>query len=236
MADPTTDKPGSPVQWFRRTLRAMWNDARSVYYANTPVWRVLKSAALVFLGLFCWAGANLVLSYSDVAIFRYVMAYGFALLVWGPLTHFVVVPLVIRLRRSGATGVLGWFSRHGSKANLTVFFLIVLVLGTYPIGVMTFSFTLPAGDGDDINPNLQCTRSSGSIHCHLDDSSGIDHVVVSTAGEEIERIEEPPFDFDVEVSDLQTVRGDEQFTVELQNADGDLLRRYNRRADLVPPG
>lgn len=238
MTDATTgrDHPGSPLQWVRRTLRGMWRDARSVYYANTVVWRLLKSGALFFLGLFCWVGANLILSYRPGWWpFYYVMAYGFVLLVWGPLTHLVMVPLVIRVRRSGAGGLERWFARHGTKANLAVFFTIVLVLGTSPLGVMTFQFQLPAGGGSgDVNPDLQCTRSGDTVHCHLSDSRGIDHVVVTSGGAEIERIEEPPFDFDVEVSDTEGTGGDRQFLVELRDGDGDTIRGYSRRVDLIP--
>lgn len=233
----TPAHPGSPVQWTRKVLRSAWNDLLSIYYANTVIWRLLKSATLVFLGFFCWSGANLLLSYRpDWGILYYVMAYGFALLFWGPLTHLVIVPTVIRIRRSGRSGPARWIARHGSKANLTVFLLIVLILGSFPLGVMTFEFQLPAngGDGGDINPELQCTRSGEVIHCHLSDSRGIDHVIVSTGGQTLQTIEEPPFDFDVNVNDLETVNGDEQFTVELRDENGETIRRYIRRADLIP--
>jgi hypothetical protein len=229
--------PGSPLQWTRKVLRSGWTGLLSVYYANTPIWRLLKSATLIFLGFFCWSGANLLLSYrADWGFLYYVMAYGVALLLWGPLTHLVIVPTVIRIRRSGRGGPARWFARHGSKANLTVFLLIVLVLGTFPLGVMTFEFQVPTGGGDsaDVNPDLQCTRSGDVIHCHLSDSRGIDSVVVSSGGETLQTIEEPPFDFDVNVNDLETVNDDRQFTVELLDENGDTIRRYIRRADLIP--
>lgn len=231
------DHPESPLRWTRRVIRGAWNDLLSVYYANTLIWRLLKSAALIFLGFFCWSGANLLLSYQpEWNVVYYVMAYGFALLFWGPFTHFVVVPMVIRMRRSGEGGIRQRFARHGSKLNLTVFLVIVLLLGTFPPGVMTFEFQVPAGGGDsnDVNPQLQCTKSDEVIHCHLTDARGIDHVVVSSGGERLETIEEPPFDFDVNVNELETVNGDKQFTVELRDEDGDVIRRYIRRADLIP--
>lgn len=238
MADQsTTAHPGSPLAWTRRVLRGAWNDLLSVYYANTTIWRLLKSATLVFFGFFCWTGANLLLSYRpDWGVLYYVMAYGFALLVWGPLTHLVVVPTIIRLRRSGRGGVARQVARHGSKANLAVFLLLVLALGTAPLGVMTFEFQVPAdgSDGADVNPALQCTRSGDVVHCHLSDSRGIDSVVVSSGGETLETIEEPPYDFDVRESDLATVDGDRQFTVELRDENGDTVRRYIRRVDLIP--
>lgn len=230
--------PGSPLKWLRRTLRGTWNDVRSVYYANTPIWRLLKSAALVFLGLFCWAGGNLLLSYfPDWTFLWVVLAYGFLLLFWGPFTHFVVVPLVIRLRRTADHPAARWFSRHGSKVNLTVFFVLVFLLAANPLGIMTFQFQLPAGgDGGSINPRLQCTRTGDTIHCHLSDSRGIDHVHVLSGDTLLQEIPEPPFDFDLSVSELEAVRGEKQFTVELRDENDDLIRRYIRRADLIPGG
>lgn len=233
---PPTEHPGPPLQWLRRVLRGAWNDLLSVYYANTLIWRLLKSGALIALGLFCWSGANLLLSYRpDWTVLYYVMAYGFVLLLWGPLTHLVVVPLVIRSRRSGRGGLRRWLGRHGSKLNLSVFLVIVLLLGTAPLGAMTFEFQAPtSSDGGDVNPELLCTRSGDVVHCHLSDSRGVDRVVVSTAGQELEVVTEPPFEFDVNVNELETVNGDEQFTVELRDENGDLIRRYVRRADLIP--
>lgn len=238
MADPTTpESPGTPLAWLRRVLRGAWNDLLSVYYANTPVWRMLKTGALVALGLFLWSGANLLLSYrADWGLLYYVMAYGFVLLFWGPLTHLLIVPMVIRFRRSGRGGVRRWLARHGSKLNFTTFLLVVLVLGTAPLGVMTFEFQVPAGGdgGGSVNPDLQCTRSGDVIHCHVSDARGIDHVVVSSGGETIETIEEPPFDFDLNVNELETVDGDRQFTVDLRDENDETIRRYIRRAELIP--
>lgn len=231
------DHPGSPLDWTRRALRSGWNDLRSVYYANSPIWRLLKSGALLFFGFFCWSGANLLLSYRpDWGVLYYLMAYGFALILWGPLTHFVVVPAVIRLRRSSDGGVGQWFGRHGSKANLTVFILIVLALGTVPPGAMTFEFQAVAGGGGggDVNHNLLCTKSNQTIHCHLTGSRGVDTLVVSSGGGTLQIIEEPPFEFNVAVADLQEVNGDRRFTVDLQDANGNTLRRYIRRAELIP--
>jgi hypothetical protein len=233
----TPQSPGSPVTWLTKVLRSAWNDLLSVYYANTTIWRLLKSAALIFLGFFCWTGANLLLSYRpDWGLLYYLMAYGFALLFWGPFTHLVVVPTIIRFRRSGGDGLTRRVAQHGSKANLTVFLLIVLVLGAFPLGVMTFEFQVAAGGGDgaDVNPQLQCTKSEGVIHCHLSDSRGVDSVVVSSGGETLEELSEPPFAFDVREDDLATVNGDRQFTVELRDENGNTIRRYIRRADLVP--
>lgn len=230
--------PGSPFQWFRRILRRSWNDMRSVYYANTMIWRVFKSGALVFLGLFCWTGANLLLSYRpDWRLFWYVMAYGFLLLLWGPLTHFVVVPLVIRIRRRGSDNPISRFvARHGSKVNLSIFIVLVLLLGTFPIGAMTFEFQLPSdGSGNgDVNPQLQCTKSEGVVHCHLSDSRAIDSVVVTSGGDVVTVDEEPPYDFDVQIDELEEVRGQRQFVVELRDEEDNTLRRYVRVVETIP--
>lgn len=233
----SSKSPGSPLTWTKSTLQDAWNDLLSVYYANTIIWRLLKSAALVFLGFFCWTGANLLLSYRpDWNFLYYVMAYGFAVLFWGPFTHLVVVPAIVRIRRSGGSGIARMVARYGTKANLTIFLILVLILGAFPLGVMTFEFQVPTGGGDDadINPQLQCTSSGEIIHCHISDSRGIDSVVVSSGGEQLETIPDPPFDFDVREDDLAIVNGDRQFTVELQDENGDTIRRYIRRADLIP--
>jgi len=229
-------EPGGPVTWIRTVVRRSWNDLRSVYYANTLIWRVFKSGALVFLGLFCWTGANLLLSYRpDWNFLWYVMAYGFLLLFWGPFTHFVVVPFVIRMRKRGGGSIAHFISRHGSKTNLSIFVILVLVLGTFPIGPMIFEFQLPASDSaGDIDPELQCTKSEEEVHCHLSDSRGVDRLVVTSSDRTIETVDEAPFEFNVRVDDLETVRNQKQFTVELQDSDGNTLRRYIRVVDTIP--
>lgn len=230
------DPAPSPLEYTRHLLRSGWRDLLSIYYANTLIWRLLKSGALIFLGLFCWSGANLVLSYRPDWGFLYViMAYGFALLLWGPLTHFVIVPLIIRFRRSGHGGPARLVAQHGSKINLTVFILIVIALAIIVPGVMTFEFQVPTGDGGgDVDPDLQCTRSGDIVHCHLTESAGIDHVVITSGGRTIEVIDDPPFDFNVNVNELETINGDRQFTVELRDASDNILRRYVRRVELIP--
>ncbi|WP_254529708.1 hypothetical protein [Natrinema gelatinilyticum] len=230
-----TPEKDPPLEWGRKVLVGAWRDLKSVYYANSTIWKLLKSAGLLFFGLFLWAGTNLLLSYQPGwGFLYYVMAYGFALLLWGPLTHLLVVPFVIRMRRSGKGGLARFVSRHGSKANLTTFIVIVLILGTFPLGVMTFEFQLPSNGGSDVNPYLDCTRSDETVHCHISDSRGIDRVVVTSGGETLEVIDEPPFDFDVDIGDMRAERGDKQFVVELQDENGDTLRRYNRRAEMIP--
>lgn len=230
-----TPETGSPLEWSERILVGAWRDLKSVYYANSTIWKLLKSATLVFFGFFLWAGSNLLLSYQPGwGFLYYIMAYGFVLLLWGPLTHLLLVPFVIRMRRLGGGGLSRFISRHGSKTNLTIFIIIVLILGTFPLGAMTFEFQLPSGGESDVNPRLDCTRSGETVHCHLSDSRGIDRVVVTSGGETIEVIEEPPFEFTLDVNRMSADRGDKQFVVELQDENGDTLRRYNRRVELIP--
>ncbi len=226
--------PESPTAFVRRVLGGMWRDMVSVYYANTMVWRVLKSGALLFLGFFCWIGGNLTLSFVDLELFRYVTAYGFALLFWGPFTHLVVVPLVIRLRRTAAHPVTRFFSRNGSKASLTVFLLLVIVLGTFPPGVMTLQFGGAASSAPDITGDLQCTKTAETVHCHLVNPEGVDSVVVLSGGETIETVETAPFEFDIPRAELQAVNEQEQFTVELRDENGNTQRRFVRQVNLVP--
>jgi hypothetical protein len=225
----------STVQWVRAVLAGMWRDLVSVYYANTLVWRGLKSGALVFLGFFCWVGGNLTLSYVDWTPLYYVIAYGFALLLWGPLTHLVVVPLVIRLRRTGRHPVTRAFSKHGSKLNLTVFVLIVLVLGTALPGVMTFEFGVDTGgSAPDVSGDLQCTKTSGAVRCAIANPSGVDRVAVLSGGETVAVDRDPPFEFEVRISELASINEQRQFTVELRDGNGDTLRRYVRQVALIP--
>jgi len=229
-----SDGTESPIAFVRRVLGGMWRDMVSVYYANTVVWRVLKSGALLFLGLFCWIGGNLTLSFVDLELFQYVTAYGFALLFWGPFTHLVVVPLVIRLRRTAGHPVTRFFSRNGSKTNLTVFLLLVIVLGTFPPGVMTLQFSGAAGGAPDITGDLQCTKTTETVHCHLTNPEGVDHVVVLSGGETIERVEDAPFEFDIARAELAEVNEQEQFTVELRDENGNTQRRFVRQVNLIP--
>jgi hypothetical protein len=70
--------------WY---ARQGWRDLLSVYYANTAVWRWLKSGTLVFFGFFLWAGSTVLQSVTGWTFLNYTMAYGFLLLAWGPFTH-----------------------------------------------------------------------------------------------------------------------------------------------------
>ncbi|MFC6717824.1 hypothetical protein ACFQGT_09300 [Natrialbaceae archaeon GCM10025810] len=231
------DATASPLAFTRRVLGRAWRDLLSVYYANTPIWRLFKSVGLLFFGFFCWSASNLVLSYGvDWTILEYVRAYGFVLILWGPLTHAVIVPLVIRLRRTAEGGLRRTIARNGSKINLSIFLAIVLVLGTAPISPMMLDFqsALEDDSGSDVNPDLTCTRSDGTVGCNLSESTGIHTVVVTSGDSEIARADESPFEFTFEESELQKSAGQKEFIVELRDEDGDTLRRYRRYLSSVP--
>lgn len=230
----------SPPRELFRILRRLWRDLKSIYYANSVSWRLLKSGALLFFGFFLWSASNLLLSYQPGwRWLTYVMAYGFVLIFYGPFTHLVMVPLVIRIRRSGAGSLSRFLGRHLTKINLTTFLLLVVLLGTFPPDPMTFTFSVAAGGGAvDVSPTLLCTASGEddgrtTIHCHLSSDEGIDSIVVESGGEEVLVDDEPPFHFDVTEDQLNTVMGQKQFQVVLRDEQGNVIRRYTRTVDQI---
>jgi hypothetical protein len=245
MTDEPTESTGaddaaSPVALLFDIVGNAWSTLKTVYYADSASWRVMKSGGLLFLGLFCWAGSNILYSYNqDLWLLRYPMAYGFLLLAYGPIHHLVTLPLSYRLRR--ATGWLQTLGKRLPNGMLVVFFVAVLVLGTFPVGAMTVDFrsTLESS-GADISPDLHCVKSDVGddveIHCHLSESRGVDSVVVRSGGHDIHVDEDPPYEFTIRASEVQSVRGQQQFTVELRDEDGDLIRRYVRRLALIEEG
>lgn len=214
------------------TVRHIWRDAKSVYYANTPTWRWLKGGTLLFFGFFCWSAASLLLAYRPQwDVLTYVMAYGFLLIVWGPLTHVVVVPATIRLRRSATTPAKRWLGRHGSKLNLTVFFTLVLIVGTVVPGVMVLDFSgalAGGGASPDATADLTCTLSDERVECSLENVRGVDHVVVLTGDRELERIDEGPYRFSVPTAALEEAARSKELAVELRDEEGRTLRRFVR--------
>lgn len=230
---PTETGP-SPVAAISRIVGQLWRDLLSVYYANTPVWRWLKSGTLVVFGFFCWTGSSVLLSYrSDWGVLTYAMAYGFLLIVWGPLTHFLVVPAAIRLRRTAEHPVARTVARHASKLNLSVFLTLVLVLGTVTPGVMMFEYTSPLGEesGTAASADVICEPSDEVVACHLENVRGTDHVVVLSGGERVATAEEPSYAVELRREDLVEGSTGKQFVVELRDADGDAQRRYVRTVE-----
>ncbi|MFB6196438.1 MAG: hypothetical protein ABEI80_09725 [Haloplanus sp.] len=230
----------TPTELLGDSLTNAWRTMRSVYYANSPSWRFLKSGALVFFGFFLWSASNLLLSYQPGWTWLYYpMSYGFLLIVYGPVHHFVVIPLALRLRRRGGTE--SSVGRRLPTAGLVVFLIAVVVLGTAPTAPVVFDFQSSLeGAGADINPDLLCTKSTTDgethVHCHLTESKGIDHVVVMSGGERVAIDRTPPFEFEVRSSQLTSVTGEPQFQVVLRDADGTTIRRYTRTLSMIPEG
>ena len=217
--------PSETIRWY---LRQMWRDLLSVYYANTPVWRWLKSGALMFLGLFAWAGASVLLSIRPEWTFLYlVMAYGFLLILWGPLTHFAIVPAVLRLRRTAEHPLARTIARNGGKINLTIFITLVILLALSPPGIMLLEFEagLP-GDGPSASGTLQCEGPENEVvTCEVHDAQNIDHVVIMIGGEVIDEAHEPPYRTEVRTDQLRETRTGYEFAVEYRDEDGNTLQR-----------
>ncbi|WP_058366328.1 hypothetical protein [Haloparvum sedimenti] len=224
-------RASSPVASLRRVVRQLWRDLLSVYYANTPAWRWLKSGTLVVFGFFCWTGSSVLLSYRPGwGFLTYAMAYGFLLIVWGPLTHLGVVPAAIRLRRTAEHPVARFLARQASKLNLSVFLTLVLLAGTVTPGVMMFEYASPLADGGDAAPDagadVVCEDEGDLVACHLEAVRGADRVVVTTGGEELVTLSEPPYEFELRKAELADGATGKQFVVELRDAEGETLRRY----------
>ncbi|MDZ7688315.1 MAG: hypothetical protein U5J64_06255 [Halobacteriales archaeon] len=208
-------------------FRQAWRDMLSIYYANTPIWKLLKSGALVLLGVFCWAGGNLFKSYLPGAIWlNYVIAYGALVIFYGPFTHLVIVPLAIRWRRR-ASGRLNKMAKKMSKINITVFVVLVLVVGTYPPGFMLLDFDVSSG-GTDVNPELECVERAEVVECELTEAEGVAQVVVTSGGDELLVLEEPPYEFEVRKEDMVETVGQRRYVIELRDEDGGMLRRFSR--------
>lgn len=228
-------KDSKTVRWY---VGQMWRDMLSVYYANTPVWRWLKSGALVFLGFFLWMGGSVLLSVKpEWAFLYYVMAYGFLLIAWGPFTHFVVVPLTIRLRRAAEHPVVRTFSRNSGKINLAIFFTLVAIFGTIAPGIMLLDFSPTAGgDGSaEVSGELVCDTNE-VITCHVENATGIDHVVATSNGEVIGTAEEPPFEVEINRNELSETRTGKEFRIEYRDENGETIRRFVQRVQSESSG
>jgi len=216
---------------LNRYVQQAWRDLLSVYYANTPTWRWLKSGALVFLGGFAWMGAAVILSVRpEWGLLTYVMAYGFLLILWGPLTHMVVVPLTIRLRRTANHPITRSFSRNSGKINLTVFFTLVLLFGAFTPSLMMLEFSsdLIGGEGTSVSGNLVCDTETEEdlVTCHVENPQGIDHITVEAGGETIAESHEEPFEVTFDRADAAETRTGLEVTVTFRDADGERLQRF----------
>lgn len=214
-----------------------WSTVKTVYWANSPSWRVLKSGALVFLGFFVWAGSNILYSYnSSLEALHYPMAYGFLLIGYGPVHHLVVIPLALKWRRS--EGLRSTLGKRMPNGLLALFLAAIVVLGTFPMGVMTVDFQSQIGDGSpDIDPELSCVKTTGEdarVDCELESDDGVGRIVVNSGGETLRTVDDPPYEFSIAEREIESVAGERQFTVRLEDEDGNFVRQYTRRLALVP--
>jgi len=232
-----SDASASPIRAVAELVGSAWSALKTVYYANSLSWRFLKSGTLLLFGFFLWAGANVLYSYNpDMSVLRYPMAYGFVLILYGPFHHLVVLPLAFRWRRdSGTSQKVG---RKLPNAMLAVFLAVVLVLGTAPVGAMVVDFQSTLGsDGSDVSPELLCegveTDNGTEISCELSESEGVDRVVVTSGDTQLVDDADPPYEFTIRERELESVTGEKQFTVELEDEDGTMIRRYSRRLSMI---
>jgi hypothetical protein len=226
----TPDSVG-PVAGLERVVSNAWSVVKTVYYANSPSWRALKSGGLLFFGFFLWAGSNVLLSYTGLGVLEYTAAYGFIVLWYGPVHHVVVIPLALRWRRSA--GLRQRVGRRLPNAMLVVFIVGVLVLGTFPVGpvLVDFDSAISSAEGAQAQPELSCVeREAGDlVDCEVTNPSAVDRVVVTTKGEDIRVLEAPPFEFTVEASQARETMDQKQFTVRLYDDQGGLVRQYTHR-------
>ena len=209
-------------------IRQLWRDFLSVYYANTRTWRWLKSGTLVVFGFFLWTGGAVLFAVRpEWGWLTFVMAYGFVLIIWGPLTHVGILPLVIRLRRKSTTSTGRTLLRHASKINLTTFLLIVIVVGTISPSVMLFEFgSNLGGPTNDVSGSLECDVGDDVIMCEIVDPAGFDRLVVLAGADTITTVSDPPYRVTIDRGDLVDTRVGHEFIVELRARDDTTLKRW----------
>lgn len=121
-----------------------------------------------------------------------------------------------------------------------MFVAVVLVLGTVPPGAIVVDFrSALEGTSADINPDLLCVKSTDggtTVHCHLTESRGVARVEVHNGGRTVAADDSPPYEFSVDVADLETVVGERRITVVLLGEDGSTVRRYTRRVSTIRTG
>lgn len=230
---PAKRRPRSTPGVFVR----LWRTIKAIYYASTPIWQLLKSGALLFFGFFCWSSANLLLSYQPDWHWTYfLMAYGFLLTVWGPLTHLVLVPHVIPwLRRCKRGTARHWIGKQLTPINLTLFFGAVLLMGLFPPDAMTVDFRSIVHETRtvDVNPTLECTQDASTVTCRLDDADGVGSIVVESGGTQLLRREAGNLTFTVQTNELVHIVGQRQFQVIVQTPDGEPVRRFTRTVSMI---
>lgn len=229
--------PNRPPRRPPGPLTRLWRTIKAIYYASAPSWQILKSGALFFFGFFCWSSANLLLSYHPGWGWTYfLMAYGFLLTWYGPLTHLVLVPHVIPwLRRKKRGSTLHWIGKQLTPINLTIFAAAVVLMGLFPPKPMTFDFRsiTQTTRTADVNPTLDCTREAAILTCQLSETEGVGAIVVTSGGETLLERTTEPFSFSLDEDELVEVVGQRQFEVVVQTPDGSTVRRFTRTASMI---
>lgn len=230
----------APVTGRKRgPLRRLWLAYKALYYASTPAWQVLKSGALFMLGVFCWSTGNLLLSYEPSwSWIYYLMAYGFLLIPWGPVTHLLLVPHVTPfLRRRFKHPALRFVARHLSLVNFGIFAVHVVLFGLFPPSHLTFEFgaTPTTQAVADMDPSLTCMRPADAalVSCRVDPADGIGSVQVESAGKQVSLLHHTPFSFELREDQVRTVVGRREFEVLVLAPDGSLIRSYTRSFDAI---
>jgi ABC-type spermidine/putrescine transport system permease subunit I len=144
--------------------------------------------------------------------------------------RYVVVPLAIRLRRSAEHPAARWFSRNSGKVNLSIFFTLVIILGTVapPIMMMEFSPSFADNGGEPFGGELVCEDGEAVITCQVNEPEGFDRIEITTGGETIRTVDGPPFEFELQRENIRDTRTGREFTVLYYN-DGEIANRQIHR-------
>ncbi len=217
----------------------LWRFIKSIYYASTPSWQLLKSGALFFFGFFCWAIGNLLHSYLPGVYWpNLLIVYG-ALLFWfGPLTHLVFVPrLIPRLRRQRHNRLLHWLGGHFTVTMFTLFFGTVVLLSLDPPDFMVLdvrgrlhsAVVQAAAEPAAQLPELHCQRAAGRITCTLTHvPATVARIEVSSGTRRLLQLEQQEHTFTLAEQDLTEVLGQREFRVTLYDTQGRQLREFVR--------
>ncbi|WP_430505675.1 hypothetical protein [Haloparvum sp. PAK95] len=138
----------------------------------------------------------------------------------------------MRLRRRASDPVLRRLVEHGSKLNSGVFLAVVLLVGTGTPGLLLFDFTPGFGAAQStVGAEVACNAGSETVTCHQEESRGVDHVVLVSGGEELDRAAEEPYRAEAPRDELASGATGRQYVVELRNAEDETHRRCVRTVE-----
>ncbi|MDQ7040092.1 MAG: hypothetical protein Q9M35_04065 [Rhodothermus sp.] len=218
----------------------LWRFIKSIYYASSPGWQLLKSGALFFFGFFCWAVGNLLHAYLPEVYWPHLLTVYGALLFWfGPLTHLVFVPRLIPwLRRQRQHRFLHWLGGHFTVTMFTLFFTMVAWLSLDPPDFMVLdvegrlhhtAVVQATAEPAAQLPDLNCQRAEGQITClltHVPDA--VARVEVTSGTHRLLQLERPTVAFTLSEQELAEVLGQREFRVTLYDRQGRPLREFVR--------